>query len=259
MKNLSGIIKDLENNENVDAVILVGSMGSNNASHSSDIDLVIIVNDKIDTRVVYTFIEDTFADIFIYSRDFIINIANKEIIEGNSVEGFTADWLISGKIEFCKNKEIKNLLEEMQKTPPVVGVYSKIENEFIKINYNYIANKRYFDSAKIEYHEALELRLWYSMSEVISGCIFKLGIPWRGEKNALTIMQEKIPETYKKIKTYWSINSLSERFKIYESLVLDVLGDYRWNNDFMWVGDVNHKGLDFSSCTVDGILKSIND
>ena len=105
-----------------------------------------------------------------------------------------------------------------------------------KVNYNYIANKRYFDSNDTLYHEALELRLLYSTIELVTSYFALRGIEWRGEKMAITYLKENDVPYYNLLMPYFKTSSLEDRFRIYETLVRGTLTkEYPlWTADFVF-------------------------
>jgi hypothetical protein len=88
-----------------------------------------------------------------------------------------------------------------------------------KINYNFIANKRYFESQDWLYHQALELRLLYSVIEIVCGYFAFRDILWEGEKNAIQRLKNNFPDFYKLLEEYLKVSLLKDRFNLYSQMV----------------------------------------
>ena len=147
-----------------------------------------------------------------------------------------ADWLINGKIEYDPENILLAAKNEISKNQPLQKITSSEKREFwIKINYNLIANLRYYNAKDALYHEALELRLLYSTSEIFNAYLSFRNIPWRGEKFAIQYFKKNDSEMLSVFKKYTSSISLEEKMKYYENLLnLTFFGEYqKWGEDFV--------------------------
>ncbi len=217
MESLEKIITHLSSSENVDAVFVTGSLGSNDAKPHSDIDLVIILKEnKFDLYSFYRWINGIFADIFFFDLGDIKKVSTRENNDANAMDGILMSWVRKADIRFDKSgatTELKRKLDAMSE----ISVVSAKNKEIFwqKINYNLVANKRYFESNDPLYHQALELRLLYSVMEIICGYLALRDIPWRGEKSAVTYLSNHHPDFYALFQKYSAAASLKERFGYY--------------------------------------------
>ncbi len=225
MYRLKGIVNNLKAKDEVDAVFTTGSHGTTEQKDYSDIDLVIILKEnKNSVRSVFTWIDDKFADVFFFDHADLSRIEKEKELDANDMDAVFVSWLKKAKILFDKSGKLSKLVEEVKIGQQIVSS-EKRRDVWQKINYNYIANKRYYDSRDPLYREALEMRLLYSVIEVITGYFNLRGIPWRGEKSAVKYIKESDPDYYNIFKSYTEGRDVDERFKAYEKLVRNVFPD----------------------------------
>jgi hypothetical protein len=226
MKTLPQTIEKLKLHQDVDAVFLTGSQGNEHKPYS-DIDLVIILNKHAyDLTSLYTWIDDKFADIFFFDQADLERIDTTKELPGNAMDAVFVSWLQKATIQFDKTgklTDLKNKADELNKKVSI----PKSEKDLFwqKINYNFVANTRYFESNDTTYHEALEVRLLYSVSEVFTGYFEFRGILWRGEKSAMKYLKENDTNFYNVFIAYTKAVDLSDKFNKYSDLVKMVFTD----------------------------------
>jgi predicted nucleotidyltransferase len=227
MNTLEKIIARLNSNNDVDAVFVTGSLGVKTAKPYSDIDLVVILKEnKFDLYSLYRWIDGIFSDIFFFDLSDIKRISVQENIDTNATDGTLISWLKKADIRFDKSGATTDLKRKLDAASAVNAVSIKDKESFWqKINYNFVANKRYFESSDPLYHQALELRLLYSVIEVICGYIALRDIPWRGEKNAVTYLSTHHPDFYALFQKYSSAPTLKNRFAYYSQMINLVFTD----------------------------------
>jgi hypothetical protein len=217
--NTATLIQHLALHDDVDAVFITGSHGQKSANAQSDIDLVIILQHNAhNIRSVYQWIDNTFADIFFFDHADLERIGSATTINWNDFDGMFISWLQKSTIEFDKSGQLTRLKEKVQGHKPAGVIAFEKRAFWQKVNYNLVANTRYFQSTDPLYHEALELRLGYSVIEVICAYLAFQNEPWRGEKHALRFLRQHAPEMYKHFQEYTQATSLRERFTAYTYL-----------------------------------------
>lgn len=257
MKTLPVTIEKLKLHQNVDAVFLTGSQGSDNKPYS-DIDLVIILNRHThDLTSLYTWIDDKFADVFFFDYSDLERIDTSKELPGNAMDAVFVSWLQKATIQFDKSgmlTDLKGKTDELSKKVTI----PKSEKDLFwqKINYNFVANTRYFESNDPSYHEALEVRLLYSVSEVVTGYFEFRDILWRGEKSAMKYLKENDIDFYNDFIAYTKAVDLSDKFRKYSDLVKMVFTDgYKlWNK-----GDVLPQAKDRTKADNKTLIEYWND
>ncbi len=218
---LKKVIENLRSKKEVDAVFLTGSGGRSPLKPWSDIDLIIVF--KKNTKQLYslfTWIGGRFADIFFFDLGDMARIEKKRIIGGNTPEGTFVDWLKSGSIQFDKSGKTTELKALIARGKIKCRITREDTFSFQrKVSYNYTANNRYFSAKDPLYHEALELRLLYSVIELALAYFVLRGIPWRGEKNAMKYFKQKDGKYYTALARYFAARDLKTRMKLYNQMV----------------------------------------
>ncbi|MEK7634889.1 MAG: nucleotidyltransferase domain-containing protein [Patescibacteria group bacterium] len=228
MNQLDQTIEKLKSNDEVDSVFLTGSHSNQEAKAYSDIDLVIILKEnKNKLYSLYRWIDGVFADIFFFDLVDLKRISESKKIDSDNFDAILLDWIKKSNIYFDKSgilTELKSKASEINTSQPS----DKSKKGFWqRINQNYVVDKRYFDSEDPLYHEALEIKLLYSMEQVICAYFAFRDIPWRGEKNAILYLKDNAPDFYKLFQNYTSATSLTERFEAYSQMF-----DSIWTNDY---------------------------
>lgn len=235
MSQLSQIIKSLENNASVDAVLLVGSQSKNEHKEYSDIDLVVILKEKTsDLQSLFQYVDGKPCDIFFFDGAILQLFLGAKTIPANKMDAVLLGWLDTAQVYFDKSGILKSLIDnkESLKAKLEVPVEEMISFESM-INGGYITNKRYFDSANPEYHDALETKLLQDIYRIFMGYFEFRGVPWRGEKTMLRYLKEHDKTFYNLYMSCIRAVSLKEKFTLYEQLVSAVFhGEYRlWDRE----------------------------
>lgn len=234
MIKLAELINNLKSKTTVDAVFLTGSQGDDHKPYS-DIDLVVILDKHTqDLTSLYTWIGDKFADIFFFDHADLERINTAKDLPGNAIDGVFASWLQKATIQFDKSGKVTELKNKAEELIAKIHIPKSEKDLFWqKINYNLVANTRYFESNDPAYYEALEMRLLYSVSDVFTGYFEFRDITWRGEKVCMKYLKENDTAFYNTFIQYTKASNLSDKFKSYTdlcNLAFKGVGDYKlWN------------------------------
>lgn len=223
MDTLEKIIKKLEEKPDVDAVFLTGSKGTKTDTSNNDIDLIVILNKNTqEIRSIFTWIDGVFADIYFFDLDNVKKIIDTSFLPINdggvkhAMDEYLYAWAKKGDIKFDKSGEItklKNIDKE------VLLPEEKLFFSWNDTNYNYETNKRYYLANNSTYHEALEVRLMYSIPQILCTYMDFIGRPWRGEKDMLMYVKENDTEFYNLFIEYTKAVDLKGRFSVYEKMI----------------------------------------
>lgn len=233
-KSLEAVIEQLKNLENVIGLFTTGTTASG-LGPSSDIDLVAILEKNVDQiKAAYTTIEGRFADIFFFDRDFLTKLSAPDTVQGNAFEGMFLTWLLKGEIKKDEGGYLEGLKAQKGNNLHFEISEQEKSDSWFKINYNFIGNKRYFSSKNNLYHEALEIRLFHSMAELVVAYFTLRDLSWRGEKEATQYLQAQDAGTMEKLSAYWKTQTLKERYSAYEELFSRVVTQRypQWDEDF---------------------------
>jgi predicted nucleotidyltransferase len=215
---LGDVLARLKNNPSVDAVLLMGSTANKTMHKYSDYDLACVLRDAPQKIMgITSFIDHKFSEIFFYSIAEVEQAIKNESIDLNNKEGWIANWLRDGEIVCDKSGLLKRLKEKS------INIGFNIDKGAIyktwyRINYNLVQNSRYFESDSNLYHQALDIKLLYSILEVFTGYFDIRNISWTGEKNALKWLKENDHDFLKIFQSCLRVND-AEKFNLYKKLV----------------------------------------
>ena len=220
MKELEYTISRLRDKAEVDSVFLTGSYGADYKPYS-DIDLVIILEKhEYDLTSLFTWVGDKFADIFFFDHSDLNRIENSIELPAGELDAVFINWLKKAIIQFDKSGKITRLKGIVESLEEKI-VASKLDKDIFwqKINYNFVVNSRYFYSHDPLYLKALEIRLLYSVSELLSGYFKFWDISWQGEKKAIKYLESQDSRFYKAFILYTEAFNLNERFEAYCQMI----------------------------------------
>lgn len=238
MKYLSlvKLIEKLKMSPRVRGIFSTGTTATS-LTPSSDIDLVVVINkNPEEIKSIFTTIENRFSDIYFFDIDFLNQFKDKSEVFGNNFDGMFLEWLKNGKTEYDPENLLESLKSEIGKNSPTQKIADSEKTDFwIKTNYNFIANSRYYSSKEEIYHKALELRLLYSVIELITAYFSFRGIPWRGEKTAIKYLEQNDQDFLAIFQKYSGSNILAEKMKYYKQLFEKIFfGEYqKWKKNFI--------------------------
>ncbi len=214
---LQKIIETLRTKAAVDAVLLTGSSGRKSLPYS-DIDLVIILTENTPSiKALYTWLDGTFADIFFFDARDIETLLGAASVPANdaALRASLYVWTTKGKIQFDKSGQLTKLQAKDLRLEVPAGQQAEA---WQGMNYNYEANTRYYKSGDPLYQSALELRLLYSVSQLMTAYFMFRGLPWEGEKLALAYLLEHEPGLYREFLQFVKSGNLDEKFAHYRAM-----------------------------------------
>lgn len=234
--SLANLIEKLKASQRVKGIFSTGTTATT-LTPSSDIDLIVVLDkNPEEVKSIFTTIENRFSDIYFFDIEFLNQLKDRNEVSGNNPDGMFLEWLQKGKIEYDSENLLVNLKSKIEKTPPIQKIDDSEKRDFwIKTNYNFIANSRYYNSKNEIYNKALELRLLYSVIELITAYFSFRGIPWRGEKSAIKYLELNDPDFLSIFEKYSRSNSLTEKMEYYTRLFHAIFfGEYqKWKDDFV--------------------------
>lgn len=230
--SLDIVIEKLKASPRVKGIFLTGSISA--LKPESDLDVVIILDKNTEQiKSLYTTIEGRFADIFFFGQEFLEQLDIEKEISGNSLAAIFLNWLDKAKIVYDPKRILENLRSKKLSSKIFVPDYEK-RQAWVNVNYNFIAAKRYFTAVAPLYRSALELRLMYSVMELVTAYFTFRDIPWRGEKTAVGYFQHADPDYFSIFNDYLASTTSEERMRSYEALFKKTLfRDYQqWPQEF---------------------------
>jgi predicted nucleotidyltransferase len=249
---LDDFLELLKNSNVVDGILLMGSSATGTMNKFSDIDITLIVKHVPEhTLGITTFVEHRFTEIYIYTVDEVKILINKNNINPDVKEGWIFNWIKDGKIVVDKS----GLLEKVKEKSSTLDL-DKVSDFLIlssigKVNYNFIQNKRYFNSSSQLHLKALQVRLLYSLADVFVAYFNTRRLHWTGEKQAIKYLEQNDRVFLGLFENYQTCTKLEEKMELYENmaeLALKPIGGL-WKTEVVSViaeGDFNKETLNTS-------------
>ncbi len=197
MMTLEEVVARLAGREAVDGIVIIGSANENELSPASDYDLVIVMSEMpAPLHVALTYIDQRLADIVFFTVaevDQVLSLA--EPVDAVEWVGQLIRWLQVGRIAFDRAGRLQRAQRKVlagQWLSPASE--SRVYQAWFRINYNVKQNKRMLASDDPVYRQALDMRLLYTIAEVVTGYFDLRRLPWEGEKAAIQYLAANDPE-----------------------------------------------------------------
>ncbi len=222
-KSLEEVLTQLKAHPNTDSVLLMGSAATHTLGKHSDIDITVIVHELPENILgINTVIENKFAEIYLYSTKEVNALLEKKTIDPYMKEGWIIRWVRDGEIIIDKSGVLEKLQTKSKEIKDSVS-NTQMYTTWQKINYNYTQNMRYYQSGKDLYLQALDIRLLYSVMDLIVGYFLLRNIAWLGEKKAINWLQENDTSFLKNFQTYLRETDRTKKVELYKKLIQKTL------------------------------------
>ncbi len=189
---LEQVVERLAVHEMVEGVVVIGSLAGDTITPWSDYDILLVHRRlPLPLHVAYTSVGGRMADVIFVDADTIDRIGREGMpvpIEGP--DGSLARWLKAGQVIFDRGGHIQRarqaiLSHDWSERADYTAKYAT----WFSINYNLNHNRRMLAAADPVYLLAVDLRLLYSIFDVLIGYFRFRDIPWRGEKEAIRFLE----------------------------------------------------------------------
>jgi predicted nucleotidyltransferase len=230
------VLNNLRRHEIVEALLTLGSTATGDQTSSSDYDVLIVLREMpFPLQVLLTTINGRLSDILFAPTSLLTRIRNREPQETfTPYETIIRQHLGTGKIIYDKNKTLPQIRSFINDNPwHTVFIDEQIYRVIHGINFNYQHNKRYYKNPDLLYQMVLDIRLNYSIDQLLSSYFLIRKLAWQGEKKAIRYWQENDPAFLTNFQKYFNTASRDEKFLHYTRLarqVLSPVGDL-WPDD----------------------------
>ncbi|MDQ4075413.1 MAG: hypothetical protein M3220_04110 [Chloroflexota bacterium] len=250
---LDEIIARLSSNDAVEAILTLGSTREGPLQPHSDYDLLVVLTEMpVPLHVLLTTVDGRLTDVLFAHSSLITEVLGEGDEEASSAyEGTLVERLKTGRVVYDQGGRIRRAQErlagrEWLVKPDERDIYYYAVHG---IHYNYQQNKRYFDYDTPLYRLALDIRLHYSLVQVLLGYFQVRRIPWQGEKKAIQYWQIRDPAYLALFQQYHATTDRRERFTIYTELAERTLAPVGG----MWPKDVVNVLLDGDEWDLDDV------
>lgn len=192
---LEDLVAVLSSSREVDGVLLLGSAAAAGLRPESDLDLLLVLNElPLPLRMVNTWVGGRFAEVYCTTTAAVASAAAAHAPGGSEMR-LLGEWLRRGRIAYDRSGLLVRVQQALQRVaadtrPPDAAVYAA----WREIGYNAAHMRRYLASADPLAPTVVDVRMLYSLMEVILGYFTVRRMPWQGEKTALRYLEVHDPE-----------------------------------------------------------------
>lgn len=192
---LAEVLDRLRQQPAVDGLLLVGSAAHGQLTANSDYDLLIVLAEAaLEVRVGLTVIDERLADLLFASVAELDELLASATVSAESWLGRIALWCESGTVLFDRGGRLTAVQHKVAQpgwisAPEPHSSYAM----WFSINYNLLQTERLHRSTDPVYQQAVEMRLLYSVSDLLTGYFGLRGLVWPGEKAAVRYWQAHDP------------------------------------------------------------------
>lgn len=254
---LKDLLKKLAAHAQVDAVLLIGSTGAGKMDKTSDIDLLIVLNEMpVPLFSVFTWIGGRMGDVYFISAAQVDEYLEKE--DAFPVLGMGSRlvyWLHhTGLITYDNSRRLTRLREKTKRGDWVIINDDMVYRAWFSVNYNLRQNSRMINSTDPEDQAMLDLRLLYCTADLMTAYCAIRRIAWRGEKVMIQYWQKHDPAYWELFQKYLNAPDRSQRIAFYQELAAATLKPIGgvWNQEITAVlptedvnADLIKRGLTF--------------
>jgi hypothetical protein len=209
----------------VDGVLLTGSTANLGLTVTSDYDLLIVLDDPLPLHVGLGHLEGRLADLAFTSIDLLDRmVADPDGTAGLPLAWPIVRWLTNGTIAYDRDRRLARAQAAAQdgalRLPPDQhAIYSV----WFRANYNVRHARRLLASSDPAVLLALDLRLLYSLYDLVPAYFILQDLPWVGEKVAVRHWQTRDPEFRALLEAALAAPDRRQKVALYEELAARAL------------------------------------
>jgi predicted nucleotidyltransferase len=229
---LDELVARLSRRDSVEGVVLVGSTGTKELRPNSDYDVLIILDEPaVPLLVGLTTIGGRLTDLLFATTSEVEDLLSGARPPAEAWEGRLARWVREGTIVFDRNGRLQALKRKPSDQSPLSPHDALSHGTWFSLNYNLAQNRRIAASADPVDRTALELRLLYSVFELVQGYFSFRRMDWSGEKVAVRYLAEHDPDYLAAVRACLDEVDLDRRMALYEALAERTLRPFGglWN------------------------------
>ena len=218
---LDEVLKRLQAQPEVDAILLAGATGTESPKPYSDYDILVVLNEMpVTPSLIITVVDTILTEVyFIKAATMDEMIANPETVEANSLLGAFTSMVVRGEIAYDASGRLTRLREVAPQTHYDEILAHQVYSSWYSLTYNHQQNLRYYHSLDDLYLDALQCRMLYCISNCLSAYFTLRELPWRGEKEAIRYLRQHDPVYLEQFKATVSAGDIHAQFPQYEKLV----------------------------------------
>ena len=209
----------------VDGVLLTGSTANLGLTATSDYDLLIVLDDPLPLHVGIGRLEGRVADLAFTSTDLLDRlVADPGEAAGLPLAWPIVRWLTNGTIAYDRDGRLARAQTAAQAGAVRLTVDEHaIYSVWFRANYNLRHARRLLAASDPAVLLALDLRLLYSLYDLVPAYFILRGLPWTGEKAAARYWQARDPEFMALLEAALTTAERRRKVALYEQLAARAL------------------------------------
>lgn len=218
--SLDDVLVRLQQHELVAGILLMGSTGEGSLTSSSDIDICLIPSNlPSPAKLFTTWIDNRLAEVYVTTVEAIHRVAGEPgRWSAGSEEEALIRWLRTGRVVYDRTGVIGAGQAAARQTPTAVPDESCRYWAWWGIGYNVAHMRRYASGDDVVSQAAAQVRLLWSVFQVIAHYFTIREIPWRGEKEAIRFLTVHDPAYLDLINHCVAEQDILRKARLYEEL-----------------------------------------
>jgi hypothetical protein len=209
----------------VDGVLLTGSTANLGLTMTSDYDLLIVLDDPLPLHVGIGRLEGRLADLAFTSTDLLDRLVTAPAqAAGQPLAWPIVRWLTNGTIVFDRDGRLARAQAAAQAGALDLPLDEHaIYSVWFRANYNLRHARRLLASEDATVRLALDLRLLYSLYDLVPAYFIVRGLPWMGEKAAVRHWQAHDLDFLRLLEEALASGDRRQKVALYEELAARAL------------------------------------
>lgn len=218
---LDALVAHLVKQEAISGILFMGTTGTAALTPTSDYDLLLVFAAlPVPLRMVTTWVDDRLTEIYCTTVQAVERVATDPTsVADGSDEGILLTWLREGRVVHDRDQILMDAqARARQERRPIPGSATDMAEVRRGISYNVVQLHRHLGSDDPVSRVAVDLRLLYSLFEVVLHYFPLRHLPWHGEKAAVRYWQEHDPDYLALLQHYLAEGDRPRKAKLYEEL-----------------------------------------
>ena len=208
--SLREVIERLVDNDEVEGVVLLGSMATGLMSAHSDLDILVVLSRSSDPltspfEVVFTSIEGRPADVIVTTFDDVSTSLEHPQPVSHERESLLR-WISEGTVAFDRTGRVNDFIRRITGATPRPWTERERRTLWWRANFAAVKARRYLAAGDPAYADSVIWILSQGLHAALVGYFAARHLPWRGEKDAMV---------------YWTHNDEGFRRAVAEIFTLD--------------------------------------
>jgi hypothetical protein len=217
--SLTRVFEQLRLKENVEGILVIGSLATGTMNTASDYDLVIVLRSAPRPWFVgVTTIEGRATDLVFVSSTAVQSVATlAEPVAYNHELAPIIRWLSAGAIRFDRHDYLGRLQQKLRQGTWIQPVDAQARYEaWFAINYNLTVAERMAQSENELYRRTLLIRMAvYGHSDIWFGYFTIRQIAWEGDKAAVNYLLDHDVKFLELFENFLAASTAVEKLKLY--------------------------------------------